>query len=110
GKDMADVIADTNGGGVFSKDSEAFIYTRVDDNHRPSKLCLHRIGETGADRLIHEETDPGFFLGAGKTQSGDWIVVDSHDHESSQSWLLPADDPDADLIEVSARETGVEYD
>ncbi|MEZ5872373.1 MAG: S9 family peptidase [Nitratireductor sp.] len=110
GTDMADTITDTNGGGVFSKDSKAFVYTRVDDNHRPSKLYLHRIGETDADKLIHEESDPGFFLGAGKTQSGDWIVIDSHDHESSQAWLLPANDPDADLIEVSARETGVEYD
>ena len=110
GKDMADVITDTNGGGVFSKDSKAFIYTRVDDNHRPSRLYLHRIGESGEDKLLYEESDPGFFLGAGKTQSGDWIVIDSHDHESSQAWLLPANEPDATPLQVSKRETGIEYD
>ena len=104
GGDLADEIAETGGGGVFSKDSRSFVYTKLDENHRPSKLFLHRIGDgQDEDILLMEETDPGFFLGAGKTQSDDWIVFDTHDHETSQSWLVPAGRPDAEPRLIAAR-------
>ncbi|MFZ1813250.1 MAG: S9 family peptidase [Rhizobiaceae bacterium] len=109
GKDMDDVITDTGGGGVFSADSRMFVYTRVDENHRPSKLFIHRVGQCEEDVHIHEEPDPGFFLGAGKTQSGNYITIDAHDHETSQAWLLPASDPFAAPVKVSDRETGIQY-
>lgn len=110
GADRNEEIADTAGGGVFSKDSRHFLYSRLDDNHRPSKLFVHALGTNPADdRLVHEEKDAGMFMGAGKTQSGNFIVIDSHDHETSQAWLLPADDPDAEPRLVAKRETGVEY-
>jgi oligopeptidase B len=109
-QDLPDNIEDSSGGGVFSKASDFFIYTKVDENHRPSKLFLHEIGDDSAnDRLIIEETDPGFFLGAGKSQSGDTIIINTHDHETSQSWLLPANNPHAEPMLVAPRETGVEY-
>ena len=110
GEDRSEEIADTAGGGVFSKDSRQFFYTRLDENHRPSKLFVHELGSDPAkDRLVYEEKDAGMFMGAGKTQSGDFIVIDSHDHETSQAWLLPADDPSAEPVLVAKRQTGVEY-
>ena len=110
GKDYAETIADTAGGGVFSNDCSSYLYTHVDENHRPSKLFLHRIGEEGAvDELLYEEKDPGLFLGAGKTQSETYIIIDTHDHETSQSWLLSADDPKSAPRLIAARQTGVEY-
>jgi len=109
GRDLPDAVADTSGGGVFTKDSRGYAYIRLDANHRPSKLLLHRIGVGGDDILIHEETDPGLFLSVGKTQSGDFIVFDTHDHETSQSWLVPANDPTAKPVLVAAREQDVEY-
>ena len=39
-----------------------FFYTRLDANHRPSKVLFHHpVGTDGSrnDRLIYEETDPG---------------------------------------------------
>ncbi|MCG6858017.1 MAG: S9 family peptidase [Salaquimonas sp.] len=110
GKDLQDNLTETSGGGVFSKDGKSFVYTKVDANHRPSKLFLHRIGSSQEDdRLLVEEADPGFFLGVGKTQSGDWLVFDTHDHETSQSWLVPADQPDAEPLLVAERETEIQY-
>lgn len=109
-KDREEKIEDTAGGGTFSKNSDYFIYSRLDENHRPSKLFVHTLGDAaGEDTLIYEEPDSGMFMGAGKTQSGDWLIVDSHDHETSQAWLLPADDPFAEKILIAERETGVEY-
>jgi oligopeptidase B len=107
--DLPGGIADTAGGGVFSKDATSFFYTRVDENHRPSRLYLHEIGKGAPDRLVHEETDPGKFLGAGKTHSGEFIVIDSHDHDTAQAWLVPADDPRREPLPVAAATPGVEY-
>ncbi|MEC9344469.1 MAG: S9 family peptidase [Pseudomonadota bacterium] len=110
GSDLADSIPETGGGGVFSSDTKQFVYTRIDANHRPSKLFLHRIGEPAEnDTLLYEETDPGMFLSAGKTQSGAYIVFNTHDHESSQSWLVPASRPDATPVLIAEREANVQY-
>ena len=110
GQDSADIICETNGGGVWTKNSDGFVYCRIDENHRPSKMYLHhRDGSSREDVLIYEEKDSGFFMGAGKTQSGDWLVVDVHDHQTSESWLIPADNPLSEPKIIARRETGIEY-
>ena len=109
GKAFGPVIADTGGGGVWSKGADHFFYTRVDENHRPSKLFCHALGSETADRLVYEELDPGFFMSAGKSQSGDQIIIDIHDHQTSECWLIPADQPDAEPRLIAARTPGVEY-
>ncbi|MBC2884711.1 S9 family peptidase [Ochrobactrum sp. CM-21-5] len=108
--DLDDIVTDTNGGGAWDAGSEGFFYTRLDENHRPSKVFYHKIG-TGQsdDRLIFEEKDPGFFLGVGGSSLDDFIFIDIHDHETSECWLLPANDPAAGPKLVMARQTGVEY-
>lgn len=109
--DLADIVTDTNGGGAWDAKSEGFFYTRLDENHRPSKLFYHRIGTNQSeDRLIYEEQDPGFFLGVGGSSLDDYIFIDIHDHETSECWVLPANDPAAQPQLVMARQTGVEYD
>ncbi|MBV2142621.1 S9 family peptidase [Falsochrobactrum sp. TDYN1] len=109
--DISDMVADTNGGGVWDAQSRGFFYTLLDENHRPSKVFYHRIGtEQSADALIYEEQDPGFFLGVGGSSLDDYIFIDIHDHETSECWLLPADDPAAKPKLVMARQKGVEYD
>lgn len=110
GEDSATRIEDTGGGGVFSACSKYLFYVRLDANHRPSKLFRHEIGTDPAkDVLVYEETDPGFFMGVGKTQSGDTILIDIHDHETSEVWTIPADQPLAEPKLVAPRETGIEY-
>ena len=110
GTDLDDVVADTGGGGVWSADSAQLFYTRLDANHRPSKVFAHEIGTPASgDRLIYEEADPGFFVGVGKSQSEDWVFIDIHDHETSEVHMLPAADPAAAPRMIAPRETGVEY-
>ncbi|CAJ1369510.1 unnamed protein product [Effrenium voratum] len=110
GKDLDYSIADTGGGGVFSTDGRFVFYVRLDDNHRPSKLFRHEIGTDPADDvLVHEEEDAGFFMGVGKTQSGDTILIDIHDHETSEVWMIPADQPELPPVLIAPRDTGVEY-
>jgi oligopeptidase B len=110
GVDLADTIADTGGGSVWSADSRHVFYIRLDANHRPSKVFRHEIGsDPHDDILVYEEADPGFFVGLGKTQSNRFIVIACHDHETSEVLLIPTDDPSAAPRLVAMRQKGVEY-
>jgi len=110
GKDLADTMTETGGGGVWSADGKYLFYVRVDENHRPSKLFRHEMGtDSKDDVLVYEEMDAGFFMGVGTTQSDKFIVIDIHDHETSECWLIPSDKPTAKPVIVAPRETSVEY-
>jgi oligopeptidase B len=110
GEDLPQRIPDTGGGGVFSADGRFVFYIRLDDNHRPSKLFRHEIGtDPDADELVYEEEDPGFFMGVGKTQSGSHIVIDIHDHETSEIRVIPSEDPTHPPFLIAPRDTAIEY-
>ncbi|MDR3372924.1 MAG: S9 family peptidase [Ancalomicrobiaceae bacterium] len=111
GTELADEIQETTGGVAWANDGKTFFYVHVDDNHRPSRVLSHVVGTPIADdRIIYEEADPGFFVGLSKTQSGRFISIDVHDHETSEVRLIDADRPDSLPVLIAARETAVEYD
>ena len=92
GEDSAEVIKDTAGSYVWSNDSSAIYYTEYDGNHRPYRVRRHVIGtEQSADPIVYEESDPGFFVGVGKTQNDKFIVIDAHDHQTSEVYLIDAE-------------------
>lgn len=110
GEDLADVIENSGGGGTWAPDGKSFFYTLQDDNHRPSKVFHHIIGTPqSADRLVYEETDPGFFMGVGGSLLDDYIFIDIHDHETSEYRILSTRDLTAEPVVVAEREEGVEY-
>ena len=108
-QEITSPIENTSGGGTWTKNSDGLVYSVLDDNHRPSKIYLRDFSSESTDPLLYEEKDPGFFAGFGKTSSRDWIIFSSGDHETSEAWLAPSDDPGKEPILVKARETGVEY-
>jgi oligopeptidase B len=111
GKDLADTIENTGGGGVWAPDGKSFFYSLLDENHRPSKVLHHVLGTPqSADRLVYEESDPGFFMGVGGSLLDDYIFIDIHDHETSEYRILSTRDLTAEPQLVAARETGVEYE
>ncbi|MBP0438869.1 S9 family peptidase [Tianweitania sediminis] len=111
GEDLGDVVPDTGGGGVWNASGDGFFYTRLDDNHRPSRVFFHRIGTSAdEDRLVFEEDDAGFFVSVGGTRDNKWIMISIGDHETSEYRILRADEPDATPQLVAARETGLQYD
>jgi oligopeptidase B len=110
GEDLADEIPATSGGAVWAEDGKTLFYVWVDDNHRPAKLFRHVVGTAPAiDVLVNAEPDPGFFLGVGKTQSNRYILIDSHDHETSEIRFIDAATPAAESVLIAARRTGEEY-
>lgn len=110
GDDLPDLIENTGGSGAWSPDSDGFFYTRLDDNHRPSKILFHRLGTPGEDdRLIHDEKDAGFFMNVSASRLDDFVFIDIHDHETSEVWLIADGNPDGEPRLVKPREKGVEY-
>ena len=63
---------------VWTNDSRGLVYVVIDDNHRPERVALHRLGETiDSDRVIYRERDPGFFVSLDKTRLKRFIVIEA---------------------------------
>ena len=110
GKDLPDVIADTHGSLVWAGDGRTLFHVRLDDNHRPLFVYRHRLGTpVGEDVLIHAEKDIGYYVDVGQTQSGKYILIDAHDHQTNEIYLIDAAAPEGAPRLVAAREHGHEY-
>jgi len=96
---------------TWTADSRAIVWTEVNDNWRRIKARLHVIGQSGEDRVLYEETeDKGFGVSVGKSQDGQWIIITTSDHVTSEVRLVPAADPLAPPLLVRARRAGVAYE
>ena len=103
-------VEDARGDVVWANDGATVFYTVIDDNHRPWQVRRHRIGDRGGDAVVYEESDPGFFVGIGKSESGRFVTVSAHDHTTSEVRLIDADAPEDEPRLVASREPGIEYD
>jgi oligopeptidase B len=109
GKDTGETIEEAGDGGTWSPDGKFIYYTELDESHRPFRVRRHAIGtEQADDAIVYEESDPGFFVGVGETLSRRYIVIDVHDHQTSELWLIGDGSLEPRLI--SARKTEREYD
>lgn len=110
GKDLDDVVEETDGGIVWSKDCKGFFYVKLDDNHRPMQVWRHRLGTKQADDiLVYEEQDSGWFTHLHESTSGRFCVIAGGDHETSEQRLIDLANPEAPPRLVAAREDGVQY-
>ena len=111
GQDIGDALQNTAGDAAWAADGKSYFYTLQDENHRPLKTYRHVLGtEQSDDVLVHEEKDTGMFTGVGKTNSEKFIVIDIHDHDTSELWIIDAERPgDAPRL-VTPRVPGIEYD
>jgi oligopeptidase B len=110
GEDLPDTIPDTRSSTVWARDGRTLFYVRLDDNHRPLFVYRHRLGTpVSEDVLVHAEKDIGYYVGVGQTQSGRYIIVDAHDHQTNEVYLIDAEDPEGPSRLVAAREHGHEY-
>lgn len=111
GKDLDDQVDDVAGGATWSNDSAELFYSKLDENHRPSKIYRHRVGSAqDQDELIYEEADPGFFVDVGATQSRRFLVISASDHQSSEHYLIDTEADDATPQLIAARQPQIEYD
>ncbi|UXM94403.1 S9 family peptidase [Bartonella sp. HY329] len=109
--DHDEILSHTSGDGVWDANAQGFFYSKLDENHRASEIFYHRLGtQQSEDRLIFKEEDSRFFVQVSGSALEDYIFINLHDHETSEIWYLPANDPSAQPKLIKARETGVEYE
>ncbi|UWU77326.1 S9 family peptidase [Bradyrhizobium huanghuaihaiense] len=110
GKDLGDLVEETDGGVVWAADCKSFFYVKLDDNHRPMQVWRHKLGTKQADdTLVYEEQDAGWFTHLHESTSGRFCVIAGGDHETSEQRLIDLANPEAPPRLVAAREEGVQY-
>jgi oligopeptidase B len=111
GADGADVVEHTDGAVVWTSDSRAFLYTRMDADFRPSAVYLHQLGaDPASDRLIFAETDPAWFIWLRGARSRRHAIITIGDHDCSECRLIDLADPAAPARIVLPRRPGLRYD
>ncbi len=111
GEDLEETVGEATPSMTWAADGQHLFYTKHDENWRPYSVWRHKLGTVQADDVcVFEEKDPGFFVGVGRTASGDFIAINAHDHETSEWHVIPAGDPTASPRLIAARDPGVEYD
>jgi len=96
---------------VWAADNRTLFYTVEDEEQkRQFQLWRHALGTPhAADALVYQDDDERFNLGAGRTRDGKYIVLESASHITSESWVLPANEPEGAFTLISAREDDHEY-
>ncbi len=108
---LPDVIPGTLSSLVWTSDSKGLLYSLANENWRTDNARLHWLGTpVESDVELFHEDDEGFRVSIGLTSSEKWIVLATGDHVTSEAWLVPANEPLAKPVLVSARQAGREYD
>jgi oligopeptidase B len=110
GRDLDDVVEETDGAVVWATDCKDFFYVRLDDNHRPMQVWRHRLGTAQADDiLVYEEQDAGWFTHVHESTSGRFCVIAGGDHETSEQRLIDLAHPEQAPRLITSRQNGVQY-
>ncbi|MBX3548380.1 MAG: S9 family peptidase [Xanthobacteraceae bacterium] len=111
GKDRADLVTDVGGSTVWLEDASGFYYVKLDAEHRPSRIYLHRLGkDTKDDELVYEEADKGFFVSIGELQANRFATISTGDHDTSEVHLLDLKNPSAKPRLIEKRTAGLRYE
>jgi oligopeptidase B len=98
------------GSTVWAADNRTLFYTVEDEEQkRQYQLWRHCVGQTTDDVLVYQEDDERFNLGAGRTRDGKFVVFESASHITTESWVLPANQPEGQFTLISPRVDEHEY-
>ena len=110
GRVLSDTLPNCSGPLVWGNDNQSILYPVLDESHRPVEVLCHRLGtDVEDDDRVYREPDPGFFLAVGRSDSRRYLIIDAHDHTTSEVRLVDANSPTSDPVLVARRESDVEY-
>ncbi|BAU32622.1 oligopeptidase B [Microcella alkaliphila] len=111
GEQLADEIRGTSSGAFFDPSGRYVFYSTVDASWRPDTVWRHEVGtDPAADVRVFHEPDDSYWVGAGRTRSGRYLVIGASSSVTSETRVLDASDPTGEFALIWAREQGVEYD
>ena len=107
---LPETIDNVQGDIVWAMDNQTLFYTTLDDHHRADKVFRHTLhSATDQDTLVYTEADKGFFVSLDRTESDNFILISAHDHNTSESHYIPADQPTVVPQCFQPRVEGIEY-
>ncbi|MGB3625283.1 MAG: S9 family peptidase [Henriciella sp.] len=108
GEAVGEPIEGTYGSFVWGANSDLLYWVERDDNGRPTAVFQRNL-ETGEDVEIYREADPGFFVGVDKTESEEFITIETGGHTSGEVYVFPADATDPEPKLIAPRKEDEEY-
>jgi len=112
GEFLPEVIGNANASLAWSADGKYMFYL---DKHPETLLAYrvmrHELGtDPAADELVYEEQDYRFYTGLWRSRSGDFIMLQHMETDTTEVQFLDAADPLGEFEPFLPRETGHEYD
>jgi oligopeptidase B len=97
-------------GVAWASDNRTLFYTVEEETTKRSyRLYRRALDASGPDTLLYEETDERFRLDVQRTRSGDFLLLTSASHTSSEVRFLSARQPSAEFQLIAPREDHHEY-
>lgn len=93
----------------WANDNKTLFYVLVDNALRPYKVMKHKLGQTGKDEVVYEESDARFNVYLSKTKTEKEIFIISSSTYTSEYRSIDADNPSAKPAIFLPREQGVDY-
>jgi oligopeptidase B len=91
-------------------DCTLFYTVEDEEQKRQFRLWRHTLGTPHReDKLIYQDDDERFNIGIGRTRDGQFLVLESASHITTESWVLPAATPEGQFTIVAPREDEHEY-
>ncbi|MEM9773769.1 MAG: S9 family peptidase [Chloroflexota bacterium] len=110
GKLRPDTVENVGYDFEWANDSQTVFFDRLDDAWRSNQIWRFTMGDGDPDStLIFQEDDEEFSVGLGKTRDDRFIQLLVDAAETSEVYLLDANDPLSDLRLTADRMTGVDY-
>lgn len=109
GKDLPDVIARMGGSMAWAADNKTVFYAVPNQALRSHKIFKHVLGSTAKDELVFEEKDELFNCYVGRSKTKKVIAIASSSFTSSETRMIPADQPNAKFVVFLPRQKDVEY-
>jgi oligopeptidase B len=96
---------------TWAADNSTLFYSVEDEEQkRQFQLWRHTLGMPhSTDALVYQDDDERFNLAAGRTRDGQYIVLESASHITTESWVLPAAEPESAFTLICPREDEHEY-
>lgn len=108
-RDLPDT-AENTGTLTWAADNRTLFYTVEDEAKRHYRLYRHQLGAPlEQDQLIYEETDERFNLGAYRTRSKQYVILQIESHTTTEARYLAAADPTAEFTMIEARRDDIQY-
>ncbi|MEO2281515.1 S9 family peptidase [Pseudoalteromonas pernae] len=112
GQLLADELSDCEGQVVWANDNQTVYYVKKDPQTLLGyQVFRHRMGTVQEqDELVYEEQDRSFYMGLGKSRDESLIFIDLEATETSHTYVLDANDANAQAVELTPRIMGHLYD